>query len=269
MPDINLLLNLLTKFAWLGNWIFFTLAFLESAPFIGIFMPGSTLISIGGFLASQGYLKIWDILIFSIIGAILGDFFSYSLGRFGGKWIKDKKIINQKILDHGERFFNRYGNKSIFWGRFFGPLRAVVPFVAGISRMKQKPFIFWNISSAICWAFLNVFAGYFSGALILRIFKKWSIEINLIFFTLIIVIIFYLIIKKRGKSLKESFLVGSLNFIEYLSQKNWFNKFVAKYPFLTDFFNESKNPAEKLFGIIIIFSFLISIYILTLILDVF
>ena len=92
MPDINLLLNLLKEFAWLGNWLFFTLAFIESAPFVGMFIPGATLISVGGFLASQDVLNTWDIIIFATVGAIIGDFFSYSLGRWGGTWIKDKKI---------------------------------------------------------------------------------------------------------------------------------------------------------------------------------
>jgi len=269
MPDINLLLEVLTKFAWLGNWIFFTLAFIESAPFVGVFIPGSTLISIGGFLASQNYINVWDIVVFSMMGAILGDFFSYSLGRFGGNWIKKHKIINQNILNHGENFFNKYGNKSIFWGRFFGPLRAIIPFIAGLSRMKQKPFVFWNILSAICWAFLNIFAGYFSGALIVRIFKQWSSELTLIFIVISVTAAFYWLIKKKNKSIKSSFFIGSLNFIKYLSHKRWFNTLISKYPSVADFFNESKYPAEKLYGTVLISSFLISIYILILILDVF
>lgn len=269
MPDINLLTNLLIKFAWLGNWLFFTLALIESAPFIGVFIPGSTLISIGGFLASQGLLNVWDLVIFSTLGAILGDFLSYSLGRWGGKWINDKRIINQKLLKHGEKFFHKYGNTSIFWGRFFGPLRAIIPFIAGVSKMKQRPFIFWNIVSAICWAFLNVFAGYFSGTLILSILKKWSSGMSMILILVLTIATFYWIVKKKGQSLKTSFQTNSLNFIEYLSGKKWFRKIVSRYHFINDFFNESKNPAEKIFGGFIIFSFLISVYILVLILDVF
>lgn len=269
MPDINLLLNLLTKFAWLGNWLFFTLAFIESAPFVGMFVPGATLISIGGFLASQGILKTWDIIIFSILGAILGDFFSYLLGRWGGKWIKDKKIINHVILSHGEKFFLKYGNISIFWGRFFGPIRAVIPFIAGVSKMKQKPFIFWNILSGICWAILNVFLGYFSGSLVIAIIKKWSSGLSLALILILTTIIFYWLIKKKGKSLKNSFIAVSQNFTEYIHHKKWFSKLIFKYPFISDFINESKNSSEKIFGSFLVFSFLIFTYLLILILDVF
>ncbi|MFA5773646.1 MAG: DedA family protein [Candidatus Paceibacterota bacterium] len=269
MPDITLLLNLLTQFAWLGNWLFFTLAFVESAPFIGVFIPGATLISIGGFLASQDYLNAWDIIFFATIGGIVGDFFSYSLGRWGGNFIKNKKIINQKILDHGEKFFRRYGNKSIFLGRFFGPIRAIIPFIAGLSKMKPKPFIFWNVLSGIGWAILNVFLGYFSGSLVVSIFKKWTSGLTLILVAVTIIVLVYWLIKKRGESLVSSFRASSLNFVQYLHNQNWFKKLIARFTFITDFFNERKHAEEKLFGSVIIFSFLIIIYLLILILDVF
>jgi membrane protein DedA with SNARE-associated domain len=269
MPDINLLLHLLTKFAWLGNWLFFTLAFVESAPFIGVLIPGASLISIGGFLASQDILDTWDIVIFATLGAILGDFFSYSLGRWGGDWMKDKKLININILNHGEKFFKRYGNKSIFWGRFFGPIRAIIPFIAGLSRMKKGPFVFWNIVSSICWAILNVFLGYFSGTLIVNIFKKWSSKLTLVLILIFIIVLFYWFVKKKGQSIKSSFRLSSHNFIKFINSKKWFDKLVSKYPFISFFIKERRYAAEKLFGATLIFIFLIVIYALIIILDVF
>ena len=269
MPDITLLLDLLTKFAWLGDWFFFALAFIESAPFIGLFIPGATLISIGGFLASQGYFNLWNLIIFATMGAIVGDFVSYSLGRWGGDWIKDKKIINRTILNHGEKFFNKYGNKSIFWGRFFGPIRAVIPLIAGLSKMKQRPFIFWNVLSAISWAMLNVFLGYFSGTIIVSILKKWSSRLSLVIILLLTTALVYWIIKKRGQSITNSFQSSSFNFIKNLNNYNWFKMLSIRYPFIPTFFKESKHPEEKLFGGLLAFTFLTFIYILTIILDVF
>ncbi|MFA6515387.1 MAG: DedA family protein [Candidatus Paceibacterota bacterium] len=269
MPNITLLLNLLKEFAWLGNWLFFVLAFIESAPFIGVFIPGSSLISIGGFLAYQGYLNTWDIILFSTIGAIIGDFFSYSLGRWGGRWLKNNKLINYSILKHGEDFFREHGNKSVFWGRFFGPIRAIIPFVAGLSKMKQRPFIIFNISSAISWAMLNVFLGYFSGSLIISIFKKWSSGLSLILTLVTIITIIYWFTKKRNQSLKTSFYNSSLSFAKKLHNYNWFIKLSNKYTFIPDFFKETKNAEVKLYGSLLITSFLIITYILILILDVF
>lgn len=269
MPDITLLLSLLKEFAWLGNWFFFFLAFIESAPFVGVFIPGASLISVGGFLAYQGYLNTWDIILYSTLGAIVGDFFSYSLGRFGGKWIKKKKEKNYSILQHGENFFYQYGNKSVFWGRFFGPIRAIIPFIAGLSKMKLRPFIFWNIASAIGWAILNVFLGYFSGTLVVAIFKKWSNGLSLILIIVIIITTLYWLIKKRNQSIKNSFRSSSQNFTQKLFTYNWFNKLNTHYPFITTFFKESKHATEKIFGSVLVLSFLIIIYVLIIILDIF
>jgi hypothetical protein len=135
--------------------------------------------------------------------------------------------------------------------------------------MKRGPFVFWNILSAICWSMLNVFLGYFSGTLIVSIFKKWSSGLSLILFTTLILVIIYWLIKKRGQSLKTSFKSNSLDFVNKLKTYEWFNKLSNRYIFINDFFRESKNPSEKLFGSVILFSFLILTYILILILDVF
>lgn len=269
MPDVNLLLNLLKEFAWLGNWLFFSLAFIESAPFVGVFIPGATLISIGGFLAYQDFLNAWDIIFFATIGAILGDFFSYSMGRWGGKLVKNNKFINNSILRHGESFFKQHGNKSVFWGRFFGPVRAIIPFIAGLSKMKPWPFIFWNVLSGFGWAVLNVFLGYFSGSIIVSIFKKWSSGLTLILVVVVTISLIYWLIKKRGQSLVSSYKSSSENFVIRLNGYIWFNKLKSRYIFISDFFKESKHPAGKLFGSVLVISFLIFIYLLTIILDVF
>ena len=269
MPDLNLLLNLLVEFAWLGNWLFLILAFIESAPFIGVFIPGATLISIGGFLAAQGYLNTWDVIIFATIGAILGDFFSYSLGRWGGDWIKQNKIINHRLLYHGEKFFQNHGNKSVFLGRFFGPIRAIIPFIAGLAKMKQGPFIFWNILSAIGWAILNVFLGFFSGTLFSFIFKRWSGRVSLILIILIGLLLIYWLAKKKGQSIIAYFRLSSHNFAIRLNSYTWFNKLSLNYPIISEFFTETKYAAEKLFGMILIIIPLSIASILIIVLDIF
>ncbi len=268
MTYLNTLSNLLQHFAWLGNWLFFLLAFIESAPFIGLFMPGATLISIGGFLASQGYLNSWDIIIYAALGAILGDFSSYFLGRWGGDWIRDKKIINQKLLDGGEKFFHRYGNKSIFWGRFFGPIRAVIPFVAGLSKMKRRPFIFWNIMSGILWAIFNVFLGYFSGSIFALVIKKWSARLGTILIISLVLALVYWTIKKK-ESIKTYFQQQSIHFIKYLNQREWFRRLAQRYILIDIFLKEDPHAAEKLLGGTLFAIFALFVYLLIIILDVF
>jgi len=273
MPDINSLLNFLTKFAWLGNWLFLILAFIESAPFIGLVIPGATFITIGGLLASQGYLNVFDVIIFAAIGAILGDFFSYFLGRWSENWIKRKKIINPTILKYGENFFKRYGDKSVFFGRFFGPVRAIIPFIAGISKMKMRPFVLWNILGSIGWAALNVSFGYFSGTFIVAVFNKWANNFRAIHFGFILIIILgiylsYLAIKHSGQSLIAYFRSMSLSFVMHLKNYDWFKKLSGQYPVINDFLTETKYAPEKLFGGLCIFIFLSFLYILEEIIEI-
>jgi len=62
-------------------------------------------------------------------------------------------------LPSGIRFFARHGGKSVFIGRFLGPMRAVVPLVAGVMRMHRGRFWFANVTSALVWAPMLLFAG--------------------------------------------------------------------------------------------------------------
>lgn len=267
MHYLDYFLKILNHFSWLGNGIFLILAFIESAPFIGVFIPGATLISVGGFLASQNYFNVWNIVMFAALGAILGDFSSYFLGRWGSQWLKNKKLINANILKKGEAFFERYGNKSVFWGRFFGPIRAVIPFIAGLAKMKQRSFLFWNISSAIIWALLNVFLGYFSGTIFVFIFKKWSLRLIVIFLILTIIISFIWLVKKKHQRIVDYFKSLSKSFVDYLKMSKIFKKLSGRYHLINDFFQEENHAEEKIFTTAIIIIILIIVFTLNLIFD--
>jgi len=272
MAYLDTLTNLLQQFAWLGNWLFFILAFIESAPFLGLLIPGATLVSVGGFFASQGFLNVWDIIIYAALGAIVGDFSSYFLGRWGGDWIRSKKIINQKLLGPGEKFFARYGNKSIFWGRFFGPIRAIIPFVAGLSKMPPKPFISWNILSGIFWSIFNVTLGYFSGSVFALIVKKWSMRLGIIIAILISGAIVYWIINliiEKKESIIIHFQHQSDLFMWYLSEHQWFKRLTNRHTFINIFLQEDPAANQKFFGLILFFGFSLFIYLLIVVLDVF
>lgn len=269
MPNVDLLINFLNNFSWLGNWLFFLLAFVESAPFMGLFVPGATLVSVGGFLSSQHYLNAWNIILFASLGAIVGDFTSYGMGRWGGDWVKRKKIIKPSILRLGENFFNKYGSRSVFFGRFFGPVRAIIPFVAGMAKMKKRQFVFCNILSGIAWAALNVFLGYFSGTLIVSIFKKWSGTLGIILASILVILIIYWLLKKRGESMVKYFKANSVKFVLSIQEYDWFKKLTLRYPVIEIFLSEAKHAKEKLFGSVLIFTFLLVTYLLIIILDVF
>jgi undecaprenyl-diphosphatase len=107
-----------------------------------------------GALVPSGTLDVWPLLIGCITGATSGDAVSYWLGRRYGHLVERVWPFTRhpELLARGYAFFERHGGKSVFIGRFFGPLRAVIPLVAGISKMRPMRFWIANVSSAFVWA---------------------------------------------------------------------------------------------------------------------
>ncbi len=265
---LNLFLAIFGRFDWLGNWLFLFIALAECIPFLGAVFPGGTLITIGGFFAAQGVFNIWGLIIFSIIGAILGDWGGYALGRWGGKWLEEKGLVKTAWLAKGEEFFQKYGTKSILWGRFVGATRAIVPFVAGVSKMKQRTFFFWNILSALIWAAWNIGIGYFSGNLIAIIIERWSSHLGIGISILAVIALIYLTIKKHGASYWEYFKHINSVFAEKIAASSWFQTLSSRQPAIPEVIGVKKSQ-EKIFAGFVGLISLIIIYFLILILDLF
>ncbi len=145
---------------WTGP-IIFLVAFGESFAFISLIVPGTAIMIAAGTLVPQGAVPVIPLLIGGIAGATLGDGISYWLGlRFGhlipGMWPFRSR---PELLASGHRFFERHGGKSVFIGRFFGPVRAVIPLIAGMMEMQPKRFWLANVLSALIWAPLLLVPG--------------------------------------------------------------------------------------------------------------
>ncbi len=139
--------------AWAAP-IVFALAFGESLAFISLLIPAwAALVGIG-VLISSGNLNFWPVWVAGSIGAALGDWLSYWVGVKLGPPVAHVWPLSRhpELLPRGEAFVRRWGVLAIFIGRFFGPLRASVPLVAGIFHMPYWQFQVANFSSAFVWA---------------------------------------------------------------------------------------------------------------------
>jgi membrane protein DedA with SNARE-associated domain len=139
--------------AW-ASPIVFALAFAESLAFISLLVPAwAALVGIGVLIAS-GHLNFWPIWVAGSVGAALGDWLSYWIGTKLGPAVAQVWPLsrNPDLLPKGEVFVRRWGVLAIFIGRFFGPLRASVPLVAGIFHMPYWSFQIANFTSAFVWA---------------------------------------------------------------------------------------------------------------------
>jgi membrane protein DedA with SNARE-associated domain len=146
------------------GWAMFVIgltAFGESFVFLSLLFPGTTILIAAGALISAGILDPISSVIAGIVGAVLGDSVSFWFGqKFGPLLPKIWPLRGHpERLTHGISFFKRYGGSSIFIGRFFGPLRAVVPLAAGMMNMPPSGFYTANVLSAVVWAPALVLSG--------------------------------------------------------------------------------------------------------------
>jgi undecaprenyl-diphosphatase len=143
----------------------FVVAFLEALVGIGLIMPGSVLTVFSGWLAFHGKAPVSMIMAAAGLGAVLGDLLSYWLGaRFGihlWNWPLLKK--HEGLLRLAELFFFEHGGKSVLLGRFLGPIRGLVPFVAGASQMRLTVFSGYAVISGILWGISYPGIGYLGG----------------------------------------------------------------------------------------------------------
>jgi membrane-associated protein len=143
------------------------LAFGECALFLDLVVPGETGMVVAGAAGARAGASLPLLIGAAAVGATIGDSVSYALGRYVGvpliyRWPWAKKRLEPKI-EQGHEYFQRRGGAAVFFGRFVGFIRGVVPFVAGTACMPYRRFLAWNVAASICWTGLVISAGYLLG----------------------------------------------------------------------------------------------------------
>ena len=152
----------------LGAWTYLLVgafAFLETGAFIGLVVPGETVMLLGGAVAGQGAIDIYLLIAVAWFSAWAGDTTSFFVGRRLGRGF---------VLEHGPRvgisherfhrveaYFGRHGGKTILIGRFISLVRALAPFVAGSSGMRYRAFVPYSILGTGLWSSAHILIGYF------------------------------------------------------------------------------------------------------------
>ncbi len=165
MDYLHLLLPKLQHLGLWGYWVVLLAAFLESLAFVGLFIPGTTITIFVGFLAAQGVFDFGDLIWFVALGGILGDGISFYLGQHNAERLKHSRLFRAAHHKKGEEFFRRFGDMSIILARFIGPLRPVVPFVAGVCHLRVRKFIIFNVVGTFAASAVFLLIGYYFGGL--------------------------------------------------------------------------------------------------------
>ncbi len=146
--------------------VIFLVAMAESLAVVGLIVPGVVIMFGIGALIASGAIAFWPAMGWAVIGAITGDGLSFWLGRHYQERLTSLWPFSRypESIDQGRRFFAKYGGKSVALGRFFGPIRAVIPLIAGMMGMTPLRFVTANVLSALAWAPLYLLPGMVFGA---------------------------------------------------------------------------------------------------------
>lgn len=149
-----------------GPWLYVitaALAFGEAAVLLGMVLPGETALLVAGYFCHEKVLDIRLMLPLAIAAAILGDSVGYGFGRWFGPRLRVSRLggrIGESRWLRVDEFLIRHGGKAVLLGRLTALLRALVPSMAGIARMRYRTFLVWNVTGGILWAGACVWLGY-------------------------------------------------------------------------------------------------------------
>jgi membrane protein DedA with SNARE-associated domain len=182
------------------------LVFGEAALFIGFVLPGETSVIIAGVVASQGHVNIGVLCLLVVVAAVAGDSVGYAIGRrYGEQLLKIPVVRNRRAaIDRALEGLRRRGPVYVFVGRFTAFLRAVMPGLAGMSKMHYPRFLIANALGGVIWGISFTLLGYFAGGALSKI-EKYASWLGL---TLLLVMVLFFVtfhfVRKRREARRET-----------------------------------------------------------------
>jgi len=155
-----------------GAWVYavlFLIIFCETGLVVLPFLPGDSLLFIGGAFCASGEMNVELLIVLLVVAAVTGNTVNYLIGRSLGSKVFDSHIpvlerfLDREALRKTHNFYERHGGKTIVLARFIPVVRTFAPFVAGASQMSVQRFQLFNVAGALFWVLLLVLLGYFFG----------------------------------------------------------------------------------------------------------
>lgn len=150
----------------LSGLLIFVIALLESLVVVGLLIPGAFLLFGVGALIATGSLQLYPTMAWTIAGAFVGDSISFLIGRHYHQRLRVVWPFNRypALVNRGINFFCRHGGKSVFMARFVGPVRPIVPAIAGMMDMRGSRFVLVDLIASMLWAPAYILPGMVFGA---------------------------------------------------------------------------------------------------------
>lgn len=235
--------------------IVYFIACSEALAVVGTIIPGSVIMTAIGILIGSHIISPSITIVCAILGAITGDLISYWLGRYYKNRIHKIWPFTRHPhwLEKGENFFKKHGGKSIILGRFLGPIRCLVPLIAGTFKMGQIRFLIVAIPSAAAWAVGYLLPGILVGALSLELPPKLALQ----FIIAVLAIILFVVLFSWGAHYFFSFIGETINrkiknlwhFLQTHKQTHWF----------TELLTDPRNPENHTQIILLFYAIITSL----------
>ncbi len=178
------------------------LVFAEAALMVGFFVPGETAVVVGGVLAGLGRVNLGVMIVVVVVSAVIGDSVGFEVGKHAGPWLlqrrppffwKDERprLRDTTAVNYTLGLLERYGGPAVFLGRFIAFARAVIPGLAGMSGLRYRTFLFWNLLGAIVWGVGYTLLGYVVGLSFQHVLSQiglWSFVVVAVVVAAIVVI---------------------------------------------------------------------------------
>jgi LPXTG-motif cell wall-anchored protein len=176
------------------------LVFSETALFLGFIFPGETAVIVAGVVASQGRVNIGVLCIIVVVAAISGECVGYAIGARYGERLFSLPLIRKRkaALEAALTALGQRGAMYVFVGRFTAFFRAVMPALAGMSKMTYRRFFVANVLSAMLWGVGYCLLGYFAGGALNQIENSAS-WVGIAILVLMLVFIGALYLRKRRR----------------------------------------------------------------------
>ena len=152
---------------WGGYTVLAVIVFAETGLLVGFFLPGDSLLVTAGLVAAaDGVLNAWWLVALLSAAAVAGDSTGYAIGYHIGPRLfnrEDSRLFHKDHVARTQRFYAKYGSKTIVLARFVPIVRTFAPTVAGVGKMPYRTFLAFNVAGGIGWVASMTLAGYFLG----------------------------------------------------------------------------------------------------------
>jgi membrane-associated protein len=195
--------QIINDYGTLSYLILFAIIFAETGFVFTPFLPGDSLLFAAGAFAALGSFNIFLVLGVLWLAAFLGDTVNYWIGHFFGQALIDnpKIPLKKEHIEKTQKFYDKYGGKTIFLARFVPIVRTFAPFVAGVGKMEYGKFISFNLLGGLTWVSGFTLLGYFFGN-IEFVKKNFSLVVIVIILLSIVPIIYEFTKAKLSKNKK-------------------------------------------------------------------